>query len=112
MYRKAVLRRMLSAYDASKRYNVDLLGAIHLLKISWKELAASKVANCFAHAGFSRARVSDPENDQLNEDWTCSDLHEAVHKIADREVEGDFETFAVTDATPPVVDPKVGCGDN
>ncbi|KAH9367986.1 hypothetical protein HPB48_010091 [Haemaphysalis longicornis] len=52
LYRKAVLRRMLSAYDASKGYNIDLLGALHLLNILWKELAPSKVANCFGTPAF------------------------------------------------------------
>lgn len=66
LYRQAPLRRMLTACDVSKRYNIDLLGAIHLLNISWKELAPSKAANCFDHAGFSRTLVSDPDNDQ----WT------------------------------------------
>ncbi|KAH9374903.1 hypothetical protein HPB48_020948 [Haemaphysalis longicornis] len=78
---------------------------IDLLNISWKELAPSKVANCFWHAGFSRTLVSDPDNNQLNEDWTCSDLHEAVHKITGQEVEGDFETFALADAAAPLVAP-------
>ncbi|KAH9371143.1 hypothetical protein HPB48_011191 [Haemaphysalis longicornis] len=64
LYRKALLRRMLTAYDASKKYNIDLLGAIHLLIISWKELAPSKAANWFPHAVFSRTLVSDPDNDQ------------------------------------------------
>ncbi|KAH9367965.1 hypothetical protein HPB48_000661 [Haemaphysalis longicornis] len=98
LYRKALLRRMLTAYDASKGYNIDLLGALHLLNILWKELAPSKVANCFAHAGISRTLVSDPDNDQLNGDWTCGDLHEAVHKIAGQEAENDFETFALAES--------------
>ncbi|KAH7965226.1 hypothetical protein HPB49_004771 [Dermacentor silvarum] len=81
LYRKAFFQRMLTAYDASKRYNIDLLGAIHLLNFLWK--GPSKVANCLAHADFSRAV--------------------AVHKIAGQEVEGDFETFALADAAAPMV---------
>ncbi|KAH7943483.1 hypothetical protein HPB52_009087 [Rhipicephalus sanguineus] len=91
---------MLTAYDASKRYNIDLLGAINLLNFTWKELVPSKVVNCFEHAGFSRTIVSDPDDDR-----TCSDLYEAVDKIARQEVEGDFKTFALADAAAPVVAP-------
>uniref|UniRef100_A0A023GKX0 Putative tigger transposase n=1 Tax=Amblyomma triste TaxID=251400 RepID=A0A023GKX0_AMBTT len=105
LYRKALLQRMLTAYDASKSYSIDLLGAIHLLNFSWKELAPSKIANCFAHAGFSRAAVTDPDDDQPDDDQTCSDLYEAVHKIAGEEVDGDFDTFALADAAAPVVAP-------
>lgn len=63
LYRKALLQRMLTVDDASKRYNTDLLGAIHLQNFSWKEPAPSTVANCFTHGGFSRAVVSNPDDD-------------------------------------------------
>ncbi|KAH9377697.1 hypothetical protein HPB48_010350 [Haemaphysalis longicornis] len=33
LYRKALLRRMLTGHDASMRHNIDLLGAIHLLNM-------------------------------------------------------------------------------
>ncbi|KAH9364344.1 hypothetical protein HPB48_017267 [Haemaphysalis longicornis] len=58
------------------------------------ELSPSKVANCFAHAGFSRTVVSGHDDDQPDNDRTCSDLYKAAHKIAGPRVEGDFETFA------------------
>ncbi|KAH7985941.1 hypothetical protein HPB52_025292 [Rhipicephalus sanguineus] len=91
----------LRASPQNVRYNIDLLGAIHLLNISWKELVPSKVINCFEHAGFSRRTiVSDPDDDR-----TCSDLYEAVDKIARQDVEGDFKTFALADAAAPVVAP-------
>ncbi|KAH9360645.1 hypothetical protein HPB48_002423 [Haemaphysalis longicornis] len=79
LYRKALLHRMITAYDASKKYNMDLLGASHFLNFSLKELAPSKVANCFAHAGFFRTAVSDPDDGQPDDDRTCNDLNEGVH---------------------------------
>lgn len=72
---------MLTVYDASKRYN-DLLGAIHLLNFTWKELTPSNVANCFMHAGISRAIVSNPYDDKPDNDQICSDLYEGVYRIA------------------------------
>ncbi|KAH7978312.1 hypothetical protein HPB49_005182 [Dermacentor silvarum] len=75
LYRKALLQRMLTAYDTSKRYNIDLLGVIHLLNFSLKELHLRSI------------------------------LYDAVHKIAGQEVEGNFETFALADAAAPVVAP-------
>ncbi|KAH9375800.1 hypothetical protein HPB48_009856 [Haemaphysalis longicornis] len=105
MYHKALMQRMNTTYDASKRYNIDLLSAIHFLNFSWKKLAPSKIVTCFAHAGFFSTVVSDPDDDQPDDGRTGSDLHEAVHKIAGQEVEGDFETFALADAAAPVVAP-------
>lgn len=75
------MQRMNTTYDASKRYNIDLLSAIRFLNFSWKKLAPSKVVTCFAHAGFFRTVVSDPDDDQPDDGRTGSDLHEAVHKI-------------------------------
>ncbi|KAH7970043.1 hypothetical protein HPB52_023932 [Rhipicephalus sanguineus] len=47
----------------------------------------------------------DPDDDQPDDDWTCSDVYQAVHKIAGQEVENDFELFALADAAAPVVAP-------
>ncbi|KAH7937015.1 hypothetical protein HPB49_007211 [Dermacentor silvarum] len=33
-----------------------------------------------------------PGDDQPDDDWTCSDLYEAIHKIVGQEVEGNCET--------------------
>ncbi|KAH9380609.1 hypothetical protein HPB48_018806 [Haemaphysalis longicornis] len=79
LYRKALMQRMRTAYDA--------------------------IANCFAHAGFFRTVLSDPDDAQPDDDRTGSNLHEAFHKIAGHEVEDDFETFALADAAAPVVAP-------
>lgn len=86
-----------------------MLGAIYLLNFSWKEPTPLKVANCFAHAGFFRATVSNPHDDPHDDDWTCSDLYKAVHEIASQELEGDFETFALAAApvVAPVTDAKI-----
>ncbi|KAH7936180.1 hypothetical protein HPB52_019703 [Rhipicephalus sanguineus] len=82
-------------------------GPVSTVMASVKE---TQVANCFAQAGFShtivglvRAIVSDPDDDQPDDDWTCSNLCEAVYKIAGQEVESVFEMFVFTDAAAPVV---------
>ncbi|KAH9361017.1 hypothetical protein HPB48_016547 [Haemaphysalis longicornis] len=79
-------------------------------KLYRKELATSKFANSFAHDGFFRTVVSDPDDVQPDDDRTCSDLYEAVRKIAGQEVAGEFETFALTDAETPVVAPAMDAG--
>ncbi|KAH7983599.1 hypothetical protein HPB52_013068 [Rhipicephalus sanguineus] len=101
LYHKVLLQRALTAYDASKRHNIYLLGVIHLLNFSWKELAPSKVANCSAHANF----LAPSSATLLDDDRTWSNLCEAVRKIAGQEVEGSFEMFALADAAASVVAP-------
>lgn len=101
LYRKSLLQRMLVAYDANKGYSIDLLGAVHLLCHSWKELAPAKIANCFAHAGFSRSHAEDTNDDCED----CDDLYEAVNSIVGGDLEGNFESFAMADADVPVVAP-------
>ncbi|KAL1482645.1 hypothetical protein MTO96_033657 [Rhipicephalus appendiculatus] len=103
LIRKSLLQRMLVAYDANKGYSIDLLGAVHLLCHSWKELAPAKIANCFAHAGFSRSHAEDADDD--GED--CDDLYEAVNSIVGGDLEGNFESFAMADADVPVVAPAM-----
>lgn len=101
LYRKALLQCMLTVYDASKRYNNDLLGAIHLL--NWKELTPSNVANCFMHASISCAIVSNPYDDKPDNDQTCSDLYEGVYRIAGQEVDGNFEMLMLANAAAPAI---------
>lgn len=105
LYRKALLQRMLTAHDTGKRYNVDFCGTMHLPNFTWKELAPSKVANCFAHTYFSCTVVGNSDNDHADDDCTCSDMYEAVRKIAGREVEGDFETLALAYTAAPMITP-------
>ncbi|KAH9367858.1 hypothetical protein HPB48_003097 [Haemaphysalis longicornis] len=95
------MQRMGKAYDASKRYNIDLLSAIHFVNFSWEGLAPSKVANCFAHAGFFRTVVSDPDGNQPDDDRTGNDIYTRLFVAR-----GDFEAFALADAAAPVVVPE------
>ena len=94
---------MLLAYDCGKGYSIDLLGAINLLSRSWKELAARKIANCFAHAGFSRARVLDEPADDTE---ICNNLYRTVHEIVGATPEDDFDSYALADADISVVAPS------
>ena len=98
LYRKSLLQRML--IDANKGYSIDLLGAVLLLCHSWKELAPAKIANCFAHARFSRSHAEDADDCE-----DCDDLYEAVNSIVGGDLEGNFESFAMADADVPVVAP-------
>ncbi|KAH7938078.1 hypothetical protein HPB49_019650 [Dermacentor silvarum] len=100
LYCKSLLQCMLVAYDANTGYDINLLGAIHLLNHSWKELAPAKIANCFVHAGFSLPHLGEPDDDQV-----CNDLYEAVHRIVGEEVKGNFDSFALADTDGPIVAP-------
>lgn len=43
------------SHENIKGYEIDLLGAVHLLSSAWQQVRAAAIANCFAHIGFSRA---------------------------------------------------------
>ncbi|KAL1421802.1 hypothetical protein MTO96_022849 [Rhipicephalus appendiculatus] len=92
---------MLVAYDANKGYSIDLIGAVHLLHHLWKELAPAKIANYFAHARYSRSHAEDADDDCED----CDDLYEAANSIVGKDLEGNFESFAMADADLPLVAP-------
>ncbi|KAH6941762.1 hypothetical protein HPB50_023568 [Hyalomma asiaticum] len=52
IYRKSLLHRILLSYENGKGYEIDLLGAVHLLSSAWQQARAAAIANCFAHTGF------------------------------------------------------------
>ncbi|KAH8009960.1 hypothetical protein HPB51_023016 [Rhipicephalus microplus] len=53
LYKKNLLRRFLLAIECGKLFSIDLIGAIHLLEYSWRQVEATTVQNCFKRAGFS-----------------------------------------------------------
>ncbi|KAL1423558.1 hypothetical protein MTO96_020942 [Rhipicephalus appendiculatus] len=54
------------------------------------------------------SHTSSTEHDY--DDQTCSNLYEAVHKIASEEVEGNFNSFTLADVVVPVVAPAANLG--
>lgn len=106
LYRKSLLRRILLSYETGKGYEVDLLGAVHLIEHSWKQVMSVSIASCFRHAGFSRT-PSPPETQATPEFNDCDELCEEVRRLtgcADNEVDGDvnFEEYALYERDVPV----------
>ncbi|KAH6948741.1 hypothetical protein HPB50_026099 [Hyalomma asiaticum] len=58
IYRKSLLHRILFSYENGQGYDIDLLGAEHLLSNVWQQVRAVTIANCFAHIGFTRFSAS------------------------------------------------------
>ncbi|KAH8040163.1 hypothetical protein HPB51_009541 [Rhipicephalus microplus] len=44
---------ILLAIECGKLFSIDLIGTIHLLEYSWRQVEATTVQNCFKRAGFS-----------------------------------------------------------
>ncbi|KAH7982868.1 hypothetical protein HPB52_007847 [Rhipicephalus sanguineus] len=68
----------------------------------------SKVSDFGAESStqaFPTPSSSNPDDDQSNDDQACSYLYEAVYRIVGQELDGDFETFVLSDAAAPVVAP-------
>ncbi|XP_064462709.1 tigger transposable element-derived protein 4-like [Ornithodoros turicata] len=103
LYQKS-LQRMLLAYDCNKGYSIDLLGAIHLICRSWRDLEGAKIANCFVHAGFCRVRAT-AQPVELDDREESESLYRRVHDLVGQEVDDDFDSFARVDTNVPVVSP-------
>lgn len=52
LYRRSFHRQILLSCESGKRYEVDLLGVVHLIADTWKHVRTLSLANFFAHAGF------------------------------------------------------------
>nr|XP_050022695.2 tigger transposable element-derived protein 6-like [Dermacentor andersoni] len=53
LYRRHLLERILVCMESGKPYDVNLLGACHMLATSWNAVKADTIANCFRKCGFS-----------------------------------------------------------
>ncbi|KAL3194660.1 hypothetical protein MRX96_046006 [Rhipicephalus microplus] len=87
-YRKSLLHRILLSYDNGKKYEIDLLGAVNLMAEAWRQLRPLVIANCFAHAGFSRAPESMEEDigaEFSGCDELCNEVRKATGCVSDTE---------------------------
>ncbi|KAH8033298.1 hypothetical protein HPB51_009409 [Rhipicephalus microplus] len=73
-FRKGLLQRMLLCMSQDKQYKLDVLGAVHLVADTWRQLTPTSIANCFRHAGFS---LSDLTSDL--DDFEC-DSEDALER--------------------------------
>lgn len=75
-YRKHLLERMILCSEAGKLYQVDLLGAVHIIAHVWKNTPPQVIANCFRHSGFVRpehAAVADDGIEEVSAESTDDD---------------------------------------
>ncbi|XP_037501946.1 tigger transposable element-derived protein 4-like [Rhipicephalus sanguineus] len=104
-YRKSLLHRILLSHDNAKKYEIDLLGAVNLMAEAWRQLRPLEIANCFAHAGFSRVPelIEDIGADFSGCDQLCNKVHKATGCVSDTE-DGEiaFEEYALYEADVPV----------
>ena len=42
----------MTAVTEKEKYDIDILGAIHLAKSAWNYVPQNTIAHCFHHAGF------------------------------------------------------------
>lgn len=115
LYRRHLLERILVCMDSGKSYDVNLLGACHMLATSWNAVKADTVANCYRKCGF----IEGPEACSTAElDAQCDDsvaLHPAYAALS----EGvDFQSFVDVDSgvetSGPLSDAEIieaACGD-
>ncbi|KAH8024243.1 hypothetical protein HPB51_022362 [Rhipicephalus microplus] len=80
LYNKNLLRRFLLVIECGKLFSIDLIGAIHLLEYSWRQVEATTVKNCFKCAGFSVcAGDADDASDTI--DQTSDIVNEACKTL-------------------------------
>ncbi|KAH8009022.1 hypothetical protein HPB51_008952 [Rhipicephalus microplus] len=76
--------RFLLAIECGKLFSFDLIGAIHLLEYSWRQVEATTVPNSFKRAGFSVcAGDADDTSDTINQ---TSDIVDEACKTLQAEV--------------------------
>ncbi|KAH8039156.1 hypothetical protein HPB51_005332 [Rhipicephalus microplus] len=67
---------MILCSEAGKLYQVDLLGAVHIIAHMWKNTPPQVIANCFRHSGFVRpehAAVADHSIEEVSAESTNDD---------------------------------------
>ncbi|KAL1477446.1 hypothetical protein MTO96_035734 [Rhipicephalus appendiculatus] len=92
-YRKNLLRRMLLAMDSGKTYTIDLLGAIHLLVHSWREVQPATIQNCFARAQFKMFEGGGDDADGEDTQDCENLLVEVLERQGAADEEVNFGTF-------------------
>lgn len=97
LYRKAFCNACIShiAHDCDKSYSgysTNLLDTTYLLSQSRKELATTKIVNCFTHVGFFRTRMFVQLVDVFQ---GYNDLYRNVHEAVCKVPEDDFDLFVL-----------------
>ncbi|KAH7966927.1 hypothetical protein HPB49_020780 [Dermacentor silvarum] len=67
---------LIMAQEVGKLYQVDLLGAVHIIAQVWESTPPQVIANCFRHSGFVRpehAAVADDGVDEVSAESTDDD---------------------------------------
>ena len=67
-YKSHLLHRLLAEIDRDQQtsFKVNLLDAIHIVSMAWREVTCTTIANCFKKAGFIKSE--EPENVPAVED--------------------------------------------
>lgn len=58
-YRREILLQTISCFDQGTTFSISLLDALNILRIAWKEVSSSTIANCFRKAGLTKEASSD-----------------------------------------------------
>ena len=96
-YRKYLLIKLISAIEAKEDFAPTLLDALYLLRLSWENVSAQTIANCFHHSGFTLGSSNaTPEAD------TTADGSALLHRLGTTEfelpTEVSFESFVAVDS--------------
>ncbi|XP_064483693.1 tigger transposable element-derived protein 4-like [Ornithodoros turicata] len=89
-YRNRLLSRILVSMDAGKSYQIDVLGAIHMLTASWAAVEPQTISNCFKKAGFLEADV-------VHEDESTSEPELSDQFRAKGLLDMDFSHYVTSD---------------
>ncbi|KAH7977638.1 hypothetical protein HPB49_003111 [Dermacentor silvarum] len=95
LYRQNMLRRMLLTIESDKTYNIDMLGAIHLLAHTWQQVKAATVKNCFARGQFvmPAQEINSSKVDADEEVADDSDCEALLAEVLERQGGGDTVPF-------------------
>ena len=93
-YRIRVIQKIITAIDQGKQVTqtsqISILEAMKMLVLSWSEVTATTIANCFSKAGFSQ-NVSSEEDDPF------SKLRESLDQLQQHDEDFVPEDFRYDD---------------
>ena len=96
-YRKYLLIKLISAIEAKEEFAPNLLDALYLLRLSWENVSAQTIANCFHHCGFKIPTTATEAQDPDMADGSCL-LHRLGTAGFEVPNEVSFESFVAVDS--------------
>lgn len=108
IYRKLLLKDMISAIDRKEQFQVSVLNAIFYIEQSWNMVSQKTIENCFRHAGFHSSIECEELSESADEDFPLTELAEKLRNrgcaIPDENLYVKFDEDLATNSEASIQD--------